>query len=396
MPVAAIHHVNAHLAEIVHDTRDAHLVSGDRLGREQEQVALRQRQPLIFPARQLGRGRAAFALTAGHDQHQVLARMLDGLVRADGRREIGQNTAFHARLDHPPHRPPQKTDRPARPLAGFRQCLDPRDVRRERRRHHHARRILPPAPRYSRPRLPRTGRDAAKRHWWNRRQARERRPSPHPPTSARSKASPTTGVSSILKSPVCTIRPAGVSITSAEASGIECDTGRNPTLNGPALTWLGQGSAVRTSSAIMALIVHLASRDIGREPPRMDLRPQPAPEMAHRAHVILMRMGDEDRLDPVGPLGQPLDIGKDQIDARRAVHIGECHAQIDDDQPLLVRRPIAVDIAIHPDLPRASKGKINQPVAAHAACLSLLYLWMMVSPCIVRSSSNASNSASDC
>ena len=66
--------------------------------------------------------------------------------------------------------------------------------------------------------------------------------------SARSNGSPTSGVSSILKSPECTNRPCGASMTSPELSGIECEIGTNPTLNGPASTTSGQGDTVRTVS----------------------------------------------------------------------------------------------------------------------------------------------------
>ena len=54
-----------------------------------------------------------------------------------------------------------------------------------------------------------------------------------------SNASPTKGAPSSLKSPVCTNRPSGVSITKAELSGIECATGRKLTVKGPALTVSG-------------------------------------------------------------------------------------------------------------------------------------------------------------
>ena len=57
-----------------------------------------------------------------------------------------------------------------------------------------------------------------------------------------SKASPTTGVPSSLKSPVCTMRPAGVSMISAELSGIEWLTGTNCTRNGPTSTTAGRGA----------------------------------------------------------------------------------------------------------------------------------------------------------
>ncbi len=63
-----------------------------------------------------------------------------------------------------------------------------------------------------------------------------------------SKASPTIGEPSSLKSPLCTIRPAGVSMTSAALSGIEWLTGTNCTRNGPVSTTAGRGSTIRSAS----------------------------------------------------------------------------------------------------------------------------------------------------
>ena len=37
-------------------------------------------------------------------------------------------------------------------------------------------------------------------------------------------------------------------MTSAELSGIECEIGRKPTVNGPACTTCGQGASWRTAS----------------------------------------------------------------------------------------------------------------------------------------------------
>jgi hypothetical protein len=71
-----------------------------------------------------------------------------------------------------------------------------------------------------------------------------------PPISRKtpgSNGSPTTGVGSTLKSPVCSTRPAGVSMTRHEASGIECETGTNPTANGPTWVTCGHGCTTRTS-----------------------------------------------------------------------------------------------------------------------------------------------------
>ena len=83
-----------------------------------------------------------------------------------------------------------------------------------------------------------------------------------------------------------------------------------------------------------------------------------------------MAMGDEDRLDPRRVLFQPAYIGHDQINAGRGIHIGESHPKIHDDQPLLPRWPVAIDIAIHPDFTGPAKGKIDQAVfRAHAFSL---------------------------
>ena len=63
-------------------------------------------------------------------------------------------------------------------------------------------------------------------------------PLPRPASSAspwRSVARPSSGVWSILKSPVCRIEPNGVSTTTAVPSGIECVTRRNRIVNGPAV-----------------------------------------------------------------------------------------------------------------------------------------------------------------
>ena len=65
--------------------------------------------------------------------------------------------------------------------------------------------------------------------------------------SAGSQGSPTSGVWSSLKSPVWMTRPAGESITNALDSGIECEIGRKPTLNGPTSRVSGHAEQVRTA-----------------------------------------------------------------------------------------------------------------------------------------------------
>ncbi|OIQ70731.1 hypothetical protein GALL_476530 [mine drainage metagenome] len=142
----------------------------------------------------------------------------------------------------------------------------------------------------------------------------------------------------------------------------------------------------------LPLILQLHRAKDTREAAAIDLSAQLGPQMPQRADVILMRVGDKNRLDPVGAFFQPADIRQDQINTGRPVHIREGHPQIDDDQPLFSLTSIAIDVAIHPDLPRAAKGKIDQALFAHTFSNSRLYLWITVNPCMVRSSSTLSNS----
>ena len=65
--------------------------------------------------------------------------------------------------------------------------------------------------------------------------------------STGSKASPTIGVSSSLKSPVWINLPSGQSSTRPLLSGIECEIGKKPTENGPASVLAGQADTVCTT-----------------------------------------------------------------------------------------------------------------------------------------------------
>jgi hypothetical protein len=222
------------------------LVAGDRLRREQERVPGLQLDPLIGARRELRRRRPPLALAARRQHEELLARQLAGILRIEHRREAVEHLRRLRRRQHLPHRPPDHHDRPPRRLAGLGQRLQPRDVRGEGGRHHH-----PVASRISARSAPRatppTGPAAPRRHWSNRRSAPA-----HQPRRSRGRAragirSPTTGVGSTLKSAECTTRPAGVSITRLELSGIECETGTKPTVNGPACTTRGQASTWCTS-----------------------------------------------------------------------------------------------------------------------------------------------------
>ena len=129
---------------------------------------------------------------------------------------------------------------------------------------------------------------------------------------------------------------------------------------------------------IAAMLVELAGRQRAGELARIDRHTQLIPEMPQRANVILMAVGDHDRLQPVGALNEPRQIGEDQIHPRCRIHIPKSHAQIDKDQTLLAGLPVAVDIGIHAHFPRPAEGQVDQSVVpAHGIRPS----WLNCLPC---------------
>ncbi len=71
--------------------------------------------------------------------------------------------------------------------------------------------------------------------------------------------SPSTGVWSSFQSPVCNTRPAGVSITIATQSGIECAIRMNSSLNGP--IWIPSPSGSASRSVVEAASLCSSSFD---------------------------------------------------------------------------------------------------------------------------------------
>ena len=93
--------------------------------------------------------------------------------------------------------------------------------------------------------------------------------------------------------------------------------------------------------------------------------------MPHRPDMILMRMGDEDRIKTVDPFRQPINVGEDQIHTRCAVHVGEGDPHVDQDEALFAGAPVAVNIHVHAHFARPAKGQVNQPLCCHQFCFLL-------------------------
>ena len=103
----------------------------------------------------------------------------------------------------------------------------------------------------------------------------------------------------------------------------------------------------------------LAPRNIGRKGPCIDRHTQLTKEMPNSANVIFMRVSDKYRLELVFAVRDPSQVREDEVDPGARIHIRECHAQIDKNKPLLVFRPIAVDVTVHSDLACPAKGKVD-------------------------------------
>ena len=109
-------------------------------------------------------------------------------------------------------------------------------------------------------------------------------------------------------------------------------------------------------------VAQLLAQQEGGEGGGVAGRLQPGPEPAHRADVILMRVGQDDAEDVVGMLFDEARVGHDDLDARRG-RVAESHAEIDHDPLPRMGRTVAVEIEVHPDLVRPAEGEEHEFVA---------------------------------
>ena len=99
----------------------------------------------------------------------------------------------------------------------------------------------------------------------------------------------------------------------------------------------------------------------GRERRGVHLRAEARPQLRQRADVVFVGMGDDDADEVLLHLLDEADIRHDEVDAGQVV-AGERDAEIDH-QPLApLRRPIAVERAIHPDFAEPSQRREHELV----------------------------------
>ena len=155
---------------------------------------------------------------------------------------------------------------------------------------------------------------------------------------------PSSGNWSILKSPVCSTRPAAVRIATARPSGIEWLTAMNSQSNGPSACRCPSRTSMRLRGDPVLLELGLDEGQGEPGPHQGDVRPL-AQQVRDGADVVLVAVREHDGDDLVEPAADPGEVGQDHVDAR-LVLLGEEHPAVDDQQPagVLVDRHVAADL----------------------------------------------------
>ena len=141
------------------------------------------------------------------------------------------------------------------------------------------------------------------------------------------------------------------------------------------------------------VLVELRARHRDRELAAVDDRHARLAQLAQhprqRAEVVLVAVGDDDRLDVVDPLAQVAEVGQHEVDAH---HLGGREAQpaVHDDDPAVVLddRHVLADLAQPPERQDAQRS----PVAQRAAAVSSSPWAASVARICSRSASSTSTS----
>ena len=157
------------------------------------------------------------------------------------------------------------------------------------------------------------------------------RSTPSSPSRAKARRSVTrrsSGNWSILKSPVCSTSPAEVRMATASPSGMEWLTATNSQSNEPNVR--RSSSATSTVLGRDAVLGELGLQE-GQGQPGADDGDVGAlaQQVRDTADVVLVAVGEHDRLDLVEAVPDPGEVGDDDVDAG-LVLVGEEHPAVDD------------------------------------------------------------------
>ena len=170
--------------------------------------------------------------------------------------------------------------------------------------------------------------------------------SPRRANSLRSVIRPSSGSWSILKSPVCSTTPAPVRITTASASGMEWLTATNSSTNGPKVIVCALGHLV-LRGLLEPVLAQLGAQqregELGADERDVAALAQ---EVRRGADVVLVAVGQDQRLDVVEAVPDRVEVGEDQVDAGVVV-LGEEDSAVDDQQAAVVLEDghVATDLA---------------------------------------------------
>ena len=135
------------------------------------------------------------------------------------------------------------------------------------------------------------------------------------------------------------------------ASGIECERWISSSSKGPAWTFSPGGQLLQRRVAELVL-VELGADHADRQQAAVDHRRHAdlAQHVGQRPDVVLVAVGEDDRLDVVGAVAQVGEVGQDEVDAE---HLGgrEHQAGVDDDDPAAVldHGHVLADLAQSPE-----------------------------------------------
>ena len=102
-------------------------------------------------------------------------------------------------------------------------------------------------------------------------------------------------------SPVCSTSPAGVRIATASASGIEWLTAKYSQSHGPCRSRAPSATSSRCGVSRCSLHLAATSASVNRDPTTVQVRPL-AQQERHRTDVVLVAVGEHQRVDVVEPL----------------------------------------------------------------------------------------------
>ncbi len=145
---------------------------------------------------------------------------------------------------------------------------------------------------------------------------------------------------------MCTIRPPGVSSTTATLSGIECAIRMKSSVNGPTSI----GGSVGSISCSSVEFARPCSSSFDLIKPEREPRREHAPDtdlpqhVRQRADVVLVPVREDDRLDADGL--EVAEVREHEVDAEVLVP-REREAGVDDDRPpvVLVHGHVLADLA---------------------------------------------------